>query len=182
MEENNLTVGGYLFATIADAETAKLEEKKVENLNQHLDYNKPQNVLLVYNKAIENRVFYTPIGTNYLLKMQKDLEECGIPKEKIQPIPLRNTFSNMTERNRMIARSITAKKAKVEYKANFITSLLINIVLFMVILAMFIIAWKSETPNMINYRTTIINEYSEWEQDLQEREKIIREKERELNQ
>ena len=40
--EDDLVVGGYRFATIADAETARMEIKKVENLEQRLDYRKPQ--------------------------------------------------------------------------------------------------------------------------------------------
>lgn len=180
--EQDLVVGGYVFATRADAETAKLEEKKVQNLEQHLDYDKPQNVLLVYNKAIENRVFYTPVGIHYLKKMQRKMTECGIPEEKIQPIPLRNTFSNMTERNRSIAKNISYGKQRAEYKSHFITSLVFNVFFVVIIIAMFFIALYSETPNMINYRTAIVNEYSEWEQQLQEREKQVREKERERNQ
>ena len=54
--EDDLVVGGYRFATVADAETARMELKKVENLEQRLDYRKPQNVLLVYNRAVENHV------------------------------------------------------------------------------------------------------------------------------
>ena len=49
---DEMIVGGYKFATVADAETARMEEKKVENLEQHLDYRKPQNVLLVYNLSL----------------------------------------------------------------------------------------------------------------------------------
>ena len=53
--EDDLVVGGYRFATVADAETARMEIKKVENLEQRLDYRKPQNVLLVYNRAVDNQ-------------------------------------------------------------------------------------------------------------------------------
>ena len=34
---------------------------------------------------------------------------------------------------------------------------------------------------MINYRTAILNQYSEWEQDLNERETAIKQRELELN-
>jgi len=68
--EEEFIVGGYRFATIADAETARMEEKKVDNLERNLDYRQPQNMLLVYNKALDNRVFLTPIGFAYLQKMQ----------------------------------------------------------------------------------------------------------------
>ena len=46
---------------------------------------------------------------------------------------------------------------------------------------MFVISWKSDVPNIVNYRTAVINEYSEWEQQLQEREQAIREAEKKLN-
>ena len=37
-----------------------------------------------------------------------------------------------------------------------------------------------ENANIINYRNAIVNEYSDWEDELTEREQIVREKEREL--
>lgn len=68
--EDDLVVDGYRFATIADAETARMEVKKVENLEQRLDYRRPQNVLLVYDRALDNRVFLTPVGLSYLHKIK----------------------------------------------------------------------------------------------------------------
>ena len=45
---------------------------------------------------------------------------------------------------------------------------------------MFFIALFAKNPNMINYKTAILNEYSEWAEELTQREKVIREKEAEL--
>lgn len=184
MDKNKeeLIVGGYQFATIADAETARMEEKRVENLEQHLDYRKPQNVLLVYNKAIENHVFLTPVGLSFLQKMQAEMIKWGVPAEKIQPVPLYGTFSNKTENNSSIRRSMTARKPKVEYKGRFFTSLLINIILVILVAGMFVVSWKSDVPNIVNYRTAVVNEYSEWEQQLTEREQAVRKAERQLGQ
>ncbi len=183
MDKKNeeLIVAGYRFATVADAETARMEEKKVKNLEKNLDYRKPQNVLLVYNKAIENRVFWTPVGLAYLQKMQADMVKWGIPADKIQPVPLYGTFSNKTENNSSIRRSIASRKPKVEYKGRFITSVLVNLILVFLVAAMFVVSWKSDVPNIVNYRTAILNEYSEWEQQLTEREQAVREAEKQLN-
>lgn len=183
MDKNNedLIVGGYKFATVADAETARMEEKKIDNLEQHLDYRKPQNVLLVYNKAIDNKVFLTPIGLTYLQKMQAEMIKWGVPTDKIRPIPLYGTFSNKTENNSSIRKSIAARKPKIEYKGRFITSLWINIILVLLVAAMFVVSWKSDIPNIVNYRTAILNEYSDWEQQLTEREQAVRDAEKELN-
>jgi hypothetical protein len=113
--------------------------------------------------------------------MQTEMAKWGIPAEKIKPIPLYETFSNKTENNISIRRSIAARKPKVEYKGRFITSLLINFVLVGLIAAMFVVSWKSDVPNIVNYRTAILNEYSEWEQELTEREKAVREAEKNLD-
>lgn len=181
MERNeDLIVGGYQFATVADAETARQDAKRVKNLENNLDYKAPQNVLAIYNKALENKVFLTPIGFAYLLQIQDHLKRCGVPESKINPIPLNVTFSNKTEANRSIRESVAARKPKVEFKGRFITSVCFNILLIFVIVSMFLISFKSDVPNIINYRRAIVDEYSEWEQELTEREQVVREAEKSL--
>lgn len=179
--EDDFIVGGYRFATIADAETARMEEKKVDNLERHLDYRQPQNVLLVYNKALDNKVFLTPVGLSYLHKMQSEMIKWGVPADKIRPVPLYGTFSNKTENSSSIRRSIAARRPKIEYRGRFITSVLINIILVLLVAAMMVISWRSDMPNIINYRTAIVNEYSQWEQELTERENALRKAQRELD-
>ena len=178
--EEGLVVGGYRFGTVADAETARLEQKKIAALEQRLDFRNPQSVLAVYNKAIENRVFLTPVGMSYLQKIQTQLVKCGVSQEKISPIPMYATFSNKTENNSSIRRSIASRAPKDEFKGQFITSVLINVLLVLALTAMILLSLHSDLPNIVNYRTAIVNEYSEWEQQLQERERAVREAERAL--
>ena len=179
--EGELVVGGSRFGTVADAETARLELKKIANVQKHLDYNKPQDVLMVYNKAIDNKVFLTPVGMSYLQKMQTQLAKSGVPKEKIRPIPLYTTFSNKSENNSSIRRSIESRTPKAEFRGQFYTSVVINILLVLALTAMIVLSIRSDVPTIMNYRTAVVNEYSEWEQELQEREKAVREAERSLN-
>lgn len=182
MDKNGdeLTVGGYRFGTVADAETARMEQKKIANIEQHLDYHKPQNVLLIYNRAIDNRVFLTPLGMSYLHRMQEQMIKCGVPKEKIKPIPMYATFSNKTENNSSIRRSVESRGNKVEFKGRFITSVCVNLLLAAALMAMFILSYVSDVPTIVNYRTAVENEYSEWEQELSDREQAVREAERML--
>lgn len=180
-KEEELVVGGYQFATVADAETARMEEKRIDNLERHLDYRRPQEVLLVYNKAIDTKSFLTPIGLVYLQSMQEKMEKWGVPSDKIRPVPLYATFSNKTANSQSIRRSIAARKPATEYKARFITSVLINLFLVFILIAMFVISGRSDLPNIVNYRTKIVDEYSRWEQELTERENAVREAERSIN-
>ena len=48
------------------------------------------------------------------------------------------------------------------------------------LIIMFWVTLQRETPNMINYRIAIENNYAAWEQELTERENLVREQEREL--
>lgn len=180
-ERDDLIVEGYRFATVADAETARQDVKRVKTLENNLDYKNPQNVLALYNKALETKIFQTPIGFAYLLKIQEHLKHCGISGEKIKPVPLNVTFSNKTAASRSIRQSVAARKPKVEYKGRFITSVCLNLILVMVVAAMFYISFNSDIPNIINYRREIQNEYSQWEQELTDREAAVRQAEREYN-
>lgn len=177
--EQELVVEGYRFATVADAETARMELKKIENLEQKLDYRRPQNVLLVYNRAVDNRVFLTPVGFSYLQKMQRELLKWGVPADKVRPVPLYATFSNKTANSRSIRLSVAQRHP--EYQGRFLASLLVNIVLVILVALMLVFAWNTDTPNIINYRQAIENEYSEWEQDLNQREQAVRDAKRKLD-
>lgn len=179
-KEEVLVVEGYRFATVADAETARMEKKKIDNLEQHLDFRNVQNVLMVYNKAIDNRVFLTPLGLTYLQKMQGQLLQCGVPAEKIKPVPLYATFSNKTENSGSVRRSLEARGVKEEYRGRFITSVCINVLLAVAITMLIFLSLRSDVPTIVNYKTAILNQYSEWEQELSERERAVREAEKAL--
>ena len=57
---------------------------------------------------------------------------------------------------------------------------LVNIILVVLVIIMFAISMSGSRPTVLNYRHTIENEYSSWKQELDEREKAINAREREL--
>ena len=61
---------------------------------------------------------------------------------------------------------------------NLRTSFIINIVLAIVIAAMFIISSTSSSPTILNYREKIEDSYAQWDSELKERDAEIRERER----
>ena len=60
------------------------------------------------------------------------------------------------------------------------TSVIVNLFLAILVIAMFAITLKSDNPNILNYKNVIVNQYASWEQELSEREKQLRQKENEL--
>ena len=187
MEEGNrLSVEGYLFGTAEDAEAAREEAQKVEYLEKNMDYRNRENIQTVYCKSIEKRLFRTPVGWEYLRKLQRNLEmenlemEQDRPKqEQLPPIPLYTVFIHRAGEEKKQAVAPTVKK-KDGVKRLLRLSLFLNILLVVAVSAMFYIAMTGEHPNLLNYERTLVDKYAAWEQELKEKESELRERERQL--
>ncbi len=174
-------VDGYLFRNDEDAALASQEKKKIEYLKKNVNSQKPENILLIYQKLVNDRVFKTPIGYDYLYTLRAFLlSKPEIDAEAVPPVELQNYFSvNMRKSYAPARQRIKAsEKKKVQWP---LLSLIFNVVLVAAVIAMFAITLKSENPNILNYEQNLLNKYATWEQELSERESVIREKERELN-
>lgn len=176
------TVGGFTFYTEKDAALATQEQKKIEYLEAKMDYNKPETVLAVYSKLIQERVFKTPIGFMYLKYLQQFLsKQQGIKQEEILPIALYVPFDpEIREQTNPAKKRIQPSTKKPKKSMALPISIILNIGLSFAVIAMFYIALQSEQPNIFNYEQNLVNQYSTWEQELTEREQAIREKELEL--
>lgn len=183
MEKDVFLVEGYHFNSLADAELAKEELKKAEYFEGRITGRSAQNLMTVYDKVLDEKVFITPVGWEYLKILQQKLREAGVPEENIRPIPMYQSFkyrvSDEVSAYAVPQRIRPAKKKKEVDK--FQISVIANIFLAILVLAMFIVTLKSDNPNIINYKRTLVNQYASWDQELTEREQAIREKERELN-
>lgn len=179
MAENRI-VEGFLYYTDNDAVLAAQEQKKVEYLEQRMDYRHPETVLKLYNRALQERIFKTPIGLMYLKHLREFLlEQEGIDKENIQPIPLYMTFDGEIRERTNPAKKRIQPATKKKSMALPI-SVMLNVGLIIAVIAMFVIALNASQPNILNYKDNLVNQYSAWEQELTEREKAVREKELEL--
>jgi hypothetical protein len=184
-----LTVGGFLFSSPEDAELARQDLHRMEYLEQKIDYKVPANTLAVYNKVLESKVFQTPLGWDYLHKMQIHMRKGGIPAADIAPIPIYShlvapVISEVAEGIAVsrIERRLThekAESAKLQTRFRHLASLCI--VLGVLVLAMFVIAMTSNQPNILNYERVLQDKYAAWDQELTEREQAVREKEQELD-
>ena len=183
MEENqNLTVKGYTFRTSEDAKLAELEAQKIDYIEKRMNYHRAENVLAVYKKAVEEGTFQTPVGIRYLEKLHEFLENSAVITEEIPPIPLQSYFSRTVRENANPARQrVMPVKKRDTLKEKYRVSVMINIMLLIMVAAMFAIALNAKSPNMLNYEKTLVNKYSEWEQELNAREAKIREKEQKVN-
>lgn len=181
-DERNLTVGSYRFYTEKDAQLAAAELKKIEYLEARIDYSRPDSILMVYEKTIHERIFKTPIGLEYL----KGLRDYLLGREEIDPdrvpeIPLYITFSGeIREQGNPVKNRIKAVSGRDNSRTGFAISVILNILLVLAVVTMFTVTLRSDNPNMLNYERVLTDHYAQWDQELTEREKAIREREKEL--
>lgn len=178
-------VDGFQFGTQQDAELAKNEQLRIERLEEKLDYQNFEMVGAVYRKALDNRVFKTPVGYDFLKRLQRILQENPPSDVEIGNIPVYGVYSMRESANQTVERIQASRRPpkKEKPKQEFFsrkTSILINIGLLALVIVMFVISTTSSNPTVLNYERTIQNRYAEWEQQLSDREQVIREKEREL--
>ena len=181
-DRDNLLVEGYRFGSYQDAGLAEEEARKAAYFREKTVGRSGRNLLTVYDRMLDEKVFQTPIGWEYLKEMQEILRTAGIPEDMIRPIPLYMTFSHVTgeELDKSEVRQ-RIRPARPKKKADrFRISLVVNIFLAILVFAMFAITMNSDNPNILNYKQNITNQYASWDQELTEREKAVKEKEREL--
>lgn len=176
--EERLIVDGYLYGNEDDVKLAKEEKKTAEYLETKINYDDIQTTLRIYNKAIKDKIFKTPAGFEFLKKMRNEMIKRGMPEENIGGIPLYKVFSK--EEDNKPVRIFQVKENNDGTKEMLRFSLWANIGLIIIVIGMFIITIIGENVNILNYRYKIENEYSVWQQELEEREAVIREKEAEL--
>lgn len=182
MEWEQLVVDGFVFPNKQEAAIAENEVKKIEQLEEKLNYENLDAVAMIYVKSIRNELFQTAVGCSYLKKLQSHLEKNQYDKVNFEKYPIPAPVSNgqpagMEKAEKALKVRINHQK---ELKQKLKQANLLNVVLLALVGALFAIAMTADNPNILNYRYNIQNEYSQWEQELQEREAVVREKEKEL--
>lgn len=184
MEKNKeeLIVDGYRFGDLADADQARVELEKIQILERWLDYHDEEEVISVYNRAVMNRTFKTPVGFLYLHGIRDRLLTTGAAKETdLLAIPIQASLSSPAVKRQTQSNSDSSGgQSKSRFSAPLGISVTLNVILVVLVMAMFLITVYSDNPNIMNYRSKILNQYASWEQDLRAREREVRAREREL--
>ncbi len=178
---NKFIVGGYHFASETDAQKATLDLNKIKVLETRVKASRPNDIKAVYEKAIENKIFKTPVGWGYLVELRKKLLDSGFIEEDIIPIPLNISMSRHSALEDLnVKQRIMPPKQKKNVEFGRIFPIVLSIVLFILVIIMFVIVNTSESDNIVNYKRNVTNRYSSWEQDLTERERAVRAAEKRL--
>ena len=119
----------------------------------------------------------TSVGYAYLKELQEYLKTIpGIRNEEIRPIPIADHL--VVSDTRGISDRWSRRLEKEQNKLRM--SMVANFAFVVSILLMFLITATSGQTTILNYEKKIQDRYAQWEQQLTQREKAIREEEQEL--
>lgn len=198
-------VNGFLFSDEKAGDTAQKEKAACDYLRRAIDWKDPESVLELYTKMIRERMFHTPVGYAFLKETQNALiDSKRLERSRIPDIPAElfdedtsgkkdgdsgkkgGKSTDVSSEDELLRRKITEKRLKASQKklkqteGKLRSRMVVIALLLLVIAAMFGISLTGSSPTIINYRTRVRNEYSEWQEQLEKREDRIRKREQEL--
>ncbi len=198
---NQVEIDGFLFSDPAEITQAKKEMEGIRYLRTKLDRDNPEQVLMVYNQAVDQQLFATPVGYYFLKELQDFLITIPFIKdEDIHRITITERMTESFEKSRKKTaqekkkqavkryeddRKLREKKIQAkntDYKARFAVTLVFTFLLLAMVVAMFAINIISkDNVTIINYENQLINKYEDWERELEERENALNEREHAIN-
>lgn len=193
--------GGFVFRTKKEAELAQREIEGTKYLRQKLDMENPNAVFSIYQNLIEQDLFETPVGYCFLKELRDYLLMIpAISNEEVLAIPIRypqteeeekkqkkeqKKEEQRKERQREKEKAKNKKEQKKEgknYKGRCQFFMVTSLILLISVVSMLLLAATSDNVNILNYENKLIDQYSSWEQELEEREQAVKEQEQALEE
>ena len=193
--------GGFVFRTKKEAELAQREIEGTKYLRQKLDMENPNAVFSIYQNLIEQDLFETPVGYCFLNELRDYLLMIpAISNEEVLAIPIRypqteeeekkqkkeqKKEEQRKERQKEKEKAKNRKEQKKEgknYKGRCQFFMVTSLILLISVVSMMLLAATSDNVNILNYENKLIDKYSSWEQELEEREQAVKEQEQALEE
>lgn len=193
--------GGFVFRTKKEAELAQREIEGTKYLRQKLDMENPNAVFSIYQNLIEQDLFETPVGYCFLKELRDYLLMIpAISNEEVLAIPIRypqteeeekkqkkeqKKEEQRKERQREKEKAKNKKEQKKEgknYNGRCQFFMVTSLILLISVVSMMLLAATSDNVNILNYENKLIDKYSSWEQELEEREQAVKEQEQALEE
>lgn len=176
--EKEYNVGGFRFESYKDAQEALKEQQNIATLKSKIDFRQTNDMLELYQRLVEKKVFKTPIGYQFLGEFREYLaEELKLEAPEL-PLVYVETRRGITRSQQEQLEFLQNENQKLE--ASKKKSVVAIVILAAIIIAMFVITALNPNVGYINTENKILNRYASWEEELTEREARIREREQEL--
>lgn len=179
MDTDKLVIDQFLFETLEEYNLALEEKKQIQYIDERINYQSLDSVVVLYKKIVDSCMFQTPLGYSYLESIRNFLDSHDIDVSELPCIPIRTKIVSR-EKEKIVRENRKLKNEIEKKRSQNRVCILFSVGCLIVVIALFIVAFLGETPNMLNYKSNLTNKYSAWEQELTERENVLREKEMKL--
>lgn len=180
MDENQYFLDGYAFDSKEMYNLSLREQRNIHSIKSKLNMQEKASVLTVYKKLVTHHLLVTPVG----IEFERELRNRLITEFQVDPtelpmihIPKQQEVSGFSKKD-FTREQLLKDNAK---KGQRIKTLSIIIVgLLIIIIGMFVINTLNPNTGYVNYENKILNKYSSWEEELNQREAAIKEQEAKL--
>ena len=178
MDTKSRVVDGFVFPSYKEAQIAIKEQQNIDVIKQRTPYSNPHAVYELYVKLIERDIFKTVVGYSFWHELRQQLlQEYQYPEDDLPDIeiPKRMEYDSVTEINQSVMKNKFEHLLVVKQRMSIVI-----VALVVIIIGMFVIAVINPNAEYVNIENKVLNKYSAWEEDLQQREQVIKEKEEQL--
>lgn len=189
-KKNSYQIDQYSFGSREEYERALKERETIAYLQANTGSNDAKALLKVYNRSVEKESFRTVIGIQYLSALRRQLSMSGIvTEESLAPVPVPGGMANGRTAEgsdqSQLERQVSRYKAAYESaRSGRIIKNMTIFILIMVIIAILLITYQSRYSvftYFTNYkekmREELIDEYTDWETQLEQKEQELNDRE-----
>lgn len=190
MGKDPYQIDEYSFVNREEYERALKEKETVAYLRANTESNDNKALLKIYNRSVEKKSFHTVIGLEYLISLRRQLIASGIVTgETLAPVPVIRTTavgkgSEHQDQSQLERRVARYKAAYESARTGRIIKNMAIVILLIVIFAILLITYQSRysvftyfTNYKEDMREELIDEYVDWENQLEQKEKELNERE-----
>lgn len=190
MGKDPYQIDEYSFVNREEYERALKEKETVAYLRANTESNDNKALLKIYNRSVEKKSFHTVIGLEYLISLRRQLIASGIVTgETLAPVPVIRTTavgkgSEHQDQSQLERRVVRYKAAYESARTGRIIKNMAIVILLIVIFAILLITYQSRysvftyfTNYKEDMREELIDEYVDWENQLEQKEKELNERE-----
>ncbi|MCI8407826.1 MAG: hypothetical protein HFJ09_00940 [Lachnospiraceae bacterium] len=181
MAEEKWEVAGYIFTSKQDYEKAKKEADSIAYIKERTNWKDKQQLLKLYNKAVDCKMFQTVLGYEFMHQLQSMVAKSGIIEEEyMKPIPIckQNSGAELPEDAQEAVK--LANQYHSLYEVTKEEKKRLKIVIGFLVLTVGLMMVLAYTNYKTYDESAVIDKYSSWENELEQREAAVMEKEREL--
>lgn len=172
-------VDGFAFSTKEEYNLASHEAKNVSSIRAQLNWENKDSVMLVYRRLAAKGIFVTPVGLSFIKELRTVLvERFSVEESSLPMIRVVDHKAKGRDQDSFTKEQLLKDNQKKEGQLR--CRMIVIVGLILVIIGMFAVTLFSPNSNYYHTKEKVLDQYSSWEEQLNKREKKIREKEEQL--